>query len=97
MQPLCPDWHYGKQPLFETLILIGSLVFIFSSVLRQSKIFLYEGTFFLVIYIFSIGYEYFQNQIGWPLTLLVAGLLSMFTGLMIEKLRKRYFKANQNN
>lgn len=82
----------GKKIIYETLLLILSLGFIFGSIFNQSRAFLYSGTLFLVIYIFDIGGEYFQNQVGWPLTLFVAGLISMIVGFGIEKLRKEYFK-----
>lgn len=84
----------GKKPIYETLLLLASLGFIFGSILNQSRAFLYLGTLFLVIYIFGIGTEYFQNQLGWPLTLFVAGLISMGIGFIVEKLRHHYFKGN---
>ena len=81
----------GLEPFYETLLLILSLGFIFTSIPKQAQSFLYFGTFFLVIYIFSIGGEYFENNVGWPLTLFVAGLASMGIGISIEKIRKKYF------
>lgn len=81
----------GKEPFYETLLLLLSLAFIFGSIPTLSREFLYIGTLFLVIYIFSIGAEYFQNDVGWPITLFVAGLLSMGIGVAIEKVRRKYF------
>ena len=49
---------------------------------------------FLIIYIFDIGGEYFQNQIGWPITLFVAGILSMGVGIGIEVIRRNYFNKS---
>lgn len=87
----------GKKPIYETLLLLSSLGFIFTSIFKQSKPFLYLGTLFLVIYIFDIGGEYFYNQVGWPITLFVAGILSMLIGLGIEKIRRNYFlKTSQD-
>lgn len=85
----------GRQPVYETLLLLLSLGFIFTSTMRLSKSFLYLGTIYLVVYIFEVGSKYFQNQIGWPLTLLLAGLLSMGVGLGMDQLRRRYFKSNK--
>lgn len=82
----------GHKPIYETLFLITSLGFVFGSIPRASRSFLYLGTLFLIIYIFSIGSEYFQNDIGWPITLFIAGLLSMGVGVLIEKVKKRYFE-----
>lgn len=81
----------GKKPSYETLLLLGSLAFIFGSIPKKSKQFLYIGTLFLVIFIFMIGGEYFKNDVGWPLTLFAAGLLSMIAGVLTEHLRRRYF------
>lgn len=81
----------GKKPVYETAQLLLSLLFIFASIARMSRSFLYIGTLFLVIYIFDIGGEYFQNQVGWPSTLFVAGLLTMAAGFGVEKIRRKYF------
>lgn len=81
----------GKKPVYETLLLLSSLGFIFASIPKLSRQFLYIGTLFLVVYIFDIGGEYFQNQVGWPITLFIAGLISMGIGFGIEKLRRQYF------
>lgn len=81
----------ANKPLYESALLVLSLVFIFSSTIKISKSFLYIGTLFLIVYIFNIGGEYFHDKIGWPVTLLIAGLLSMGAGLAIEQIRKKYF------
>lgn len=85
----------GKKPVYETLLLLSSLGFIFGSIPKLSQQFLYIGTLFLVIYIFSIGGEYFQNDIGWSITLFVAGLISMGIGVAIEIIRRRYFSLSK--
>lgn len=83
----------GKKPVYETLLLLSSLGFIFASIPKLSRQYLYAGTLFLVIYIFSIGGEYFQNQVGWPITLFIAGLTSMGVGFSIGKLKHQYFST----
>lgn len=82
-----------KKPVYETALLFASLAFVFASTLKVSRSFLYIGTLYVITYIFSIGGEYFQNQIGWPLTLLLAGLLSMGVGLALEVIRRKYFNV----
>ncbi|EKE13714.1 MAG: hypothetical protein ACD_12C00855G0003 [uncultured bacterium] len=81
----------GHKYIYETLLLLSSLGFVFGSLPKKSRQYLYLGTLFLIIYIFSIGSEYFQNKIGWPITLFVAGLISMIVGASIEMVRKKYF------
>jgi hypothetical protein len=85
----------GKKPVYETLLLLSSLGFIFGSIPRLMKQYLLIGTLFLIIYIFSIGGEYFQNQVGWPITLFVAGLASMGISIAMEKVRRKYFAVNK--
>jgi len=81
----------GQKPAYETLLLASSLGFIFGSIPKLTKQYLFIGTLFLIIYIFSIGGEYFQNEAGWPITLFVAGLASMGIGIVMEKIRREYF------
>ncbi len=81
----------GKKPVYETLLLLASLGFIFGSITKLDRQYLISGTLFLIFYIFSIGGEYFQNEVGWPITLFVAGLASMGVSIVIEKIRRKYF------
>lgn len=87
----------GNKYFYETLLLLASLVFIFVSIPKLAKQYLLVGTLFLIIYIFSIGGEYFKDEVGWPITLFVAGLASMGVGVIIEKLRRKYFLSKKNN
>lgn len=87
----------GHKPVYETLLLISSLGFIFGSIPKLSRSYLLVGMLFLVIYIFSMGSEYFQNQVGWPITLFIAGLMSMGVGVVIDRVRKKYFVVTQSS
>ncbi len=77
----------GSQPLYELLTLLATVLFIAASVPTGSRQFLAVGTLGLLLFIYAIGYEYFNNQIGWPLTVLGAGLLSMIVGVLIHWLQ----------
>lgn len=74
----------------EVLLLVVSLIFIFASIPGKVQQYLLIGTIFLIISIFSTGGEYFQNEVGWPITLFVAGLLSMGISIGMEKIRRSY-------
>jgi len=87
----------GKKPVYETLLLLSSLSFIFGSIPRLTRQYLYIGTIFLIIYIISIGGEYFQNEVGWPITLFIAGLTSMGISIFMEKIRRKYFTNQGSN
>ena len=86
----------GPRPIYETLLLITSLVFIFGSIPKRAKEFLLTGTLFLIVYIFAIGGEYFQDQVGWPITLFATGLTCMGIGIAIEKVRRKYFTLTKS-
>ena len=88
---------FGNRPAYETLLLLLSLGFIFGSIPAQSRLFLYIGTLFLVIYIFSMAGEYFKDEAGWPMTLFGVGLISMGIGFVIGKVRKTYFQNNTSH
>lgn len=85
----------GEKPFYETMLLLASLGAIFGSISKASPQFLYGGTFFLIIYIFDIGAEYFKNDVGWPITLFTAGLISMGISFAMETVRKKYFKKDE--
>jgi hypothetical protein len=82
-----------NQNVFWEVGFVG-LVFaaLFLSVYLKSKPFLVFGAIFLTIYIFKITGEYFTSSIGWPLSLIVAGLLMVAVGYYTVRLNQKYFK-----
>ena len=83
-----------KKVLLEFLLGGSSLLAIFFSTVRQSKIYLYTGTVFLIIFIFDLGFEYFNDTLGWPITLLVSGIISMGIGYFMGKIQKKFNAKN---
>jgi len=61
------------------------------SVVVKSKAFLTFGALFLMVYILKITSEYFAEGLGWPISLVIAGLLLMFIGYFTLHLKKKYF------
>lgn len=87
-------WLGGYSPdqnLFWEFI-YPVLVFgiIFLSVRFKSKALLTFGSLFLVGYIAKITGEYFSVGLGWPLALVLAGLLVMFVGFYAVRINKEY-------
>jgi len=80
----------GIQPVYETLVLALSIACIAISTWWHRQAYLFVGCLALVVYIFSTGSEYFSDAIGWPITLFIAGILSMGVGYLMERLRKAY-------
>ena len=83
----------GHYFAYETALVVASLCFIFGGAIVRSSPYMLLGTLYLVVYIFSTGAEYFQNDVGWPVTLFVAGLASMAASLGVEHLRRRYARV----
>lgn len=83
-----------RQNVFWELVFPG-LVFgtLFLSVYVKSKAFLTWGTLFLMIYILKITKEYFTSGLGWPLSLVIAGLMLIAVGYMSVYLKKKYITA----
>jgi|GEM_PF-1839509 len=74
-----------ELPAYETAFLLLSLAAIFISQRMRVRSFLYLGTLFVIIYVFSTGFEYFEDQMGWPIILFCAGLVSMVIGFAVDR------------
>ena len=85
----------GRYPLPETLLLVASLGLIFVSTWRKVHSFFWLGTLFLIIYIFGMAFEYFEDEVGWPMALFAAGLVSMLAGYFSERVRRRYMRRSR--
>lgn len=81
-----------EQNMFWELIyplLVFGIVFL--SVYIKSKSFLVFGSLGLIGYILKITGEYFTEGLGWPLALVLAGLVIMVVGYYAVKINKKYF------
>jgi len=80
-----------NQNVFWELIFPG-LVFgiIFLSVQLKSKSFLIFGSLYLMAYILKITSEYFTEGLGWPLSLVLAGLMLIGIGYYSVYLNRKY-------
>jgi hypothetical protein len=85
-------WSPDNYPFWQ--IIYPGLVFgaIFLSIYVKSRSFLVFGSMFLMIYIIKITAEYFTNSIGWPLSLVLAGLMLMVVGYATVSLNRKYLK-----
>ena len=81
-----PDQKLFWELIFPVLI-FGAL---FSSVYLKSKAFLTFGTIFLMAYIAKITAEYFSGSMGWPLSLVVIGLLMIASGYLFIYMKNKY-------
>lgn len=73
-------WKPKQNLIWEEALFILSFVIIFLSVPFKSRALLTIGTFFLIVFIGKLTAEYFVNNLGWPLALVLAGLLMIVIG-----------------
>ncbi len=80
-----------SQNVFWELVFLG-LVFgvLYASVHLKSKALLTFGSIFLASYLVKITSEFFSDSLGWPLALVISGLLLMGVGALTLRLKRRY-------
>jgi len=80
-----------SQNVFWELVFPG-LVFavLYASVHLKNKALLGLGSIFLASYLVKITSEYFSDSLGWPLALVISGLLLMGVGYFTLRLKRRY-------
>lgn len=74
---------------WDVLLLIESLIFIAWSVARQSRALLFSGALWLFVGITLINFDYFEEQLGLPVVLLITGVAFIAIGLGVDRLRRR--------
>jgi len=81
----------GGRPLlaWDMLLVIESLIFIVWSVARQSRALLFSGALWLFVAITLINFDYFREQLGLPVVLLITGVAFIAIGLGADRLRRR--------
>ncbi|MEK7185055.1 MAG: DUF2157 domain-containing protein [Patescibacteria group bacterium] len=63
---------------------------IYLSVIMHNNVFLKIGAIFLMIYIIKISVKYFAGSLGWPLMLVITGILLVAIGYLTVFLNKKY-------
>ncbi len=84
-------WQPEQNAFWELIYPLLVFGVIFLSVYVKSKIFLIFGSLFLIGYILKLTGEYFSSGLGWPLALVLAGLVIMGVGYYAFRLNKKYF------
>jgi len=80
----------GFWELLYFLIVFGGL---FLSVYLKSRIVLVMSTIFLIIHVSYITSEYFANSLGWPLALVILGLIFIGLGYASITINNKYIKG----
>ncbi len=90
-----PLSHIMKM-VWEIAFPFLTFFFVYLSVRLKNKRFLDFGVAFFMGYIIKITAEYFSDSLGWPLALVIIGLLMIFLGYSVVNFRKKYFKRKIN-
>ncbi len=86
-------WSPDQNAFWEMAFPILAFGALFGSIPLKSRAFLAVGTLGLMAFIFKITSEYFSGSLGWPLALVIAGLLMIAAGYFSISIRKNYLKA----
>jgi hypothetical protein len=81
-----PEWRFEAR-FFEIVLPLAAVLFVFGSVPKQMKNFFATGMLFLAVGIIRLQQEMFRNHAGWPLGLLIAGLLLMYLAVHYTPVR----------
>lgn len=82
------------QNMFWTVVLaLFVLLGMFVSVFIQSKTVLFVSAIALVSFVIKLTAEYFVDSLGWPLGLVIVGIVLMAMGYISVHLSRKYFGA----
>lgn len=86
-------WQPNQNAFWELLFPLLVFGALYLSVYLRSRALLTFGTLFLMAYIFKITSEYFTQGFGWPLSLVIAGLLMIAVGYMSFSINNKYIRS----
>ncbi len=88
---LTGDSYGNDLSVFWTVLMpFIALGTIFLSVSLRTTSFLVMGTIFLILWIFKTTADFFADALGWPLALVIIGLLLMALGFVVIRVHKKY-------
>jgi len=76
--------------IWEVLFFVLAIIGMAFAVYLRSRSILVVSTIFLVIHLIYITQEYFANSIGWPISLVILGLLFIGLGYLSINISKKY-------
>jgi len=77
----------GEARVFEWLLPVAALAFVFASIQRQMKNFFVSGLVFFAVGSYRLQQNVFPGRAGWPVGLLAAGMMLMVAGAYYAPLR----------
>jgi hypothetical protein len=79
----------AHQDIYRFMLPVASLAFVFGSVSRQMKSFVFSGLSGLAVSVQKFTSEYFEDIFSWPIALIVLGLCFMLLSWWVPRLRAR--------
>lgn len=83
-------WKPNQSLLWELIYPFVTFGFLYWSLMLKSRAVLFFGASALVGYLGKITSEYFADSIGWPLTLVLLGVIIILIGYWAVYLNKKY-------
>lgn len=83
-------WTPTQNMFWELSYPLFVFGFMYLSVRLKARSLLLVSSMFLMVYIIKITSEYFSDTLGWPLALVMAGLLLMVVGYGSVRINKKY-------
>ena len=77
------------QDVYRFMLPVASLAFVFGSVSRQMKSFVFSGLSGLAASVQKFTSEYFEDVFSWPIALIVIGLCFMLLSWWVPRLRAK--------
>lgn len=87
-------WFPNQKPVWEVVFPGLAFGITLLSLSLKSKSMLVFGALFFMGYILKITAEYFKDNLGWPLALVLAGFLLIGIGYLTLYLNRKYIKEN---
>ena len=84
--------HLGSglnRDIYRFMLPAASLAFIFGSVSRQMKSFVFSGLAGLAVSVHRITSEYFEDIFSWPIALILAGFCFMLLSWWVPYLKAK--------
>lgn len=86
-------WSPNQNAFWELIYPLLVFGIIYLSVQLKSNTFLVFGSLFLIGYILKLTAEYFSSGLGWPLALVLAGLIIIGVSYYAVRLHKKYMSG----
>jgi hypothetical protein len=76
--------------VWEFLFPMLSLLVILLSIVMQTSTLLVVGSVFIIIDVIKLSEDYFSQSLGWPISLVLAGMLIIAIGWYASRINKRF-------